>query len=262
MRAIPREQIVADDANNIRSTLGNLDELVGYIQIARYIEPLVVLQLDEGPHTDNTRYQLRAGFRRFAASGIALERARADGYQDTAYLELLPCTVYLPSQREAAELATFLENEGRRPVNFVDRAQYFSDLRHRFCWTTHEIADRSGLKEPTVRFYLRCVKHLHEEVMAELRRGHKISQELLMAWCKIPHEKQLEELDAWRLQRSGQRKQGNAAARHRRRPSKPRRPTRAAMDQAIGQAKAANREDLAEWLEWATGIRARPPSLN
>lgn len=62
---LPLSQIIADSANNSRSILAGITELANDIKINGLLQPLVVTAAE--PDALDSRYVLRAGFRRFAA---------------------------------------------------------------------------------------------------------------------------------------------------------------------------------------------------
>lgn len=114
-----------------------LEELRDSIRNHGLLQPVVLRKVDSG-------YQLVSGERRWRASRLAgmatIPALVRDGVDDDAMLEL-----------------ALVENVQRRDLNSIERARAFKDMMDRLGATQQVVADKVGLKRPSVANLLRLL---------------------------------------------------------------------------------------------------------
>jgi len=128
-----------------------LAELAASISANGVLQPIVVRA------TQNGRYQLIAGERRWRASKRAGKSA-------------VPAVVRQVSSQQALEM-TIVENLQREDLSPMDHARAFDRLAHEFGLTQEQIAQRTGKDRATVANYLRLLK-LPATVQIEVSAGN------------------------------------------------------------------------------------------
>jgi len=128
-----------------------LAELAASISANGVLQPIVVRA------TQNGRYQLIAGERRWLASKRAGKSA-------------VPAVVRQVSSQQALEM-TIVENLQREDLSPMDHARAFDRLAHEFGLTQEQIAQRTGKDRATVANYVRLLK-LPAPVQIEVSAGN------------------------------------------------------------------------------------------
>lgn len=149
---LPIESLVPHAAN-VRENLGDLTELADSIREQGIIQPIVVT---EHPTVDG-KFLILAGHRRHEAAFIA-------------GLAKVPVVIRHGDEETTDQIALMLaENLQRSDLNPVEKAEGLGALRARG-WTQRQIAQRVGIHESNVSYYLKLLE-LDEESLERLRRG-------------------------------------------------------------------------------------------
>ena len=147
-----------------------LEELAESIKILGLIQPITVRL------TDNKKYQIISGERRFRASAIA-------------GLTRIPAYVRKADDQGMLEMA-IVENIQRENLDSIEIAMSFQRLIEECCLTQEQMADRVGKKRATVTNYLRLLK-LPAEIQLAIR-ARKITMGHARALLSLDsHKKQL-----------------------------------------------------------------------
>lgn len=137
---------------NIRTELGDLDELADSIRVHGILQPLVVARHP----TRAGGYQLLAGHRRMAAAQMAGLRA-------------VPVVVRGQVDAGTAIELMLIENCHRSDLGPIEKAQAFADLLKRG-YSQSRIAERTGLSQSTVSYHL-ALMELDESSQEKVRSG-------------------------------------------------------------------------------------------
>lgn len=129
----------------------SLDELAASIRELGIVQPLT-LRL-----TDNGRYQIIAGERRWRAASVA-------------GLNSVPAYVRTASDSEVTEMA-LIENIQREDLNAIEVALGFKKLIDSYSLTQERLSERLGKKRATIANHLRLLK-LPAEIQLGLRDRH------------------------------------------------------------------------------------------
>jgi ParB family chromosome partitioning protein len=132
-----------------------LSDLAGSIQTQGVLQPIVVRPAPPRLGTDQQRFVLILGERRFRASKIAGKTT-------------IPAIVKRVSEQQAAEM-TLVENLQRQDLDCLEQAQAFANLSTEFNLTQEEIGKRVGVSREQVSNYLRLLK-LPPTVLMALRK--------------------------------------------------------------------------------------------
>ncbi len=147
-----------------------LEELAESIKILGLIQPITVRL------TDNKKYQIISGERRFRASAIA-------------GLKRIPAYVRKADDQGMLEMA-IVENIQRENLDSIEIAMSFQRLIEECSLTQEQMADRVGKKRATVTNYLRLLK-LPAEIQLAIR-ARKITMGHARALLSLDsHKKQL-----------------------------------------------------------------------
>lgn len=156
-----------------RQNEDGLEELAADIAARGLIHPPVARAV-------NGRYQLACGHRRVAA-------CRMLGW------EVVPVDVRDLSDQDMALMA-WSENESRKGLNPLERAEAIRRMMQEFGWTQEEAGQRLGLARSTVANILRLLD-LRPEVQEALQAG-RISERQALALAPLS-ELQWEKTDGW-----------------------------------------------------------------
>lgn len=137
---------------NIRTALGDLDELADSIRVHGILQPLVVARHPTRPGG----YQLLAGHRRMAAAQMAGLRA-------------VPVVIRGAVDPGTAIELMLIENCHRSDLGPMEKAQAFAKLRDRGYSQTH-IAARTGISQSTVSYHL-ALMDLDDSSQERVRSG-------------------------------------------------------------------------------------------
>lgn len=147
-----------------------LQDLAASIQSFGVIQPLLVRQKGLG-------YELVAGERRLRASKMAK-------------LTEVPVIVKILNDTEMAEIA-MIENLQREDLHFLEEAEGFSQLLHKFGFTQEELAKRMGKSQSTIANKLRLLK-LSIQIRTELCDA-KLTERHARALLKLSDEAKQQE---------------------------------------------------------------------
>lgn len=137
---------------NIRTALGDLDELADSIRVHGILQPLVVCRHPSRPGG----YQLLAGHRRMAAAQMAGLRA-------------VPVVIRSDVGDGAAIEVMLIENCHRADLSPMEKADAFAKLRDRG-YSQTRIAARTGISQSTVSYHL-ALTDLDESSQERVRTG-------------------------------------------------------------------------------------------
>jgi ParB family chromosome partitioning protein len=132
-----------------------LSDLAGSIQTQGVLQPIVVRPAAPRLGSDQQRFVLILGERRFRASKIAGKTT-------------IPAIVKRVSEQQAAEM-TLVENLQRQDLDCLEQAAAFANLSTNFKMTQEEIGKRVGVSREQVSNYLRLLR-LPPEVVVALQR--------------------------------------------------------------------------------------------
>ena len=132
---------IEPDPNQPRSTMGDLDELVGSIRDKGVLEPILVRPRPDGPDGNGEipaglLYRIISGERRFRA-------AQEAGLYEVPVIEMDV------SEQEALEIA-LIENLQRKDLTPFEEAEGYRLLAERHSYTHEEIADAVGKSRTVV----------------------------------------------------------------------------------------------------------------
>jgi ParB family chromosome partitioning protein len=129
---------IEPDPNQPRSTMGDLDELVGSIRDKGVLEPILVRPRpeDEGPEPPGVLYRIISGERRYRA-------AQEAGLYEVPVIEMDV------SEQEALEIA-LIENLQRKDLTPFEEAEGYRLLAERHAYTHEEIAEAVGKSRTVV----------------------------------------------------------------------------------------------------------------
>jgi len=133
-RMVPLSAIEAD-ANQPRSTMGDLGELAASIREKGVLEPILVREVPAGDNRQ-ARYVIISGERRYRAALLA-------GLTD---VPVIPMEV---SDEEALEIA-LVENLQRKDLTPFEEAEGYRALQQRFSYTQEDIAKAVGKSRTVV----------------------------------------------------------------------------------------------------------------
>ncbi|MFQ3573455.1 MAG: ParB/RepB/Spo0J family partition protein [Thermodesulfovibrionales bacterium] len=141
---IPIEKIIPNE-HQPRKTFNNerLQELADSIKEKGILQPVIVSRTDDG------KYKLIAGERRWKAAGLA-------------GLKQIPSLVKEYSSQDAIEIA-LIENIQREELNPLETAEAFHRLIQEYNLTQEELSKRVGKERATIANYLRVLR-LPEEI--------------------------------------------------------------------------------------------------
>lgn len=151
---IPRELVVVGE-RQIRAKLPAVEELAEIIRGTRWVAPLQVRQRSDG------KYDLIAGHRRFAATGLLHE-------SDGSWSEL-PVQVVEADEARLLEVQA-AENDGRRPANWLEWARHLDRYQSLTGAKQKDIAKTFGKSQTWVNHHLQSVRKIHPEILADIER--------------------------------------------------------------------------------------------
>ncbi|NJL27032.1 MAG: ParB/RepB/Spo0J family partition protein [Thermoanaerobaculia bacterium] len=148
-KMVPISQI-EPDANQPRSTMGDLSDLVASIRDKGILEPLLVRPIPEG-NTSGRSYLIISGERRYRA---AMQAGVVD----------VPVIVMEVGEDEALEIA-LIENLQRKDLTPFEEAEGYQALAERFNYTHEAIAEAVGKSRTVIT-----------ESFALLQMSHKVRE--------------------------------------------------------------------------------------
>jgi len=160
-----RIDAIESNADQPRTHLGNLDDLVGSIRQHGVLEPLLVRKGAEG------KYQLVSGERRFAAA-------------KTAGLEEVPCIELHVVDEVALEIA-LIENLQRQDLNPFEEAEGFNTLISKYGYSQEQVAGAIGKSRVTVSESIKLLA-LPEEIRLACRHADIHAKGILLEIAKAP----------------------------------------------------------------------------
>jgi ParB family chromosome partitioning protein len=161
-------QFLVTPTIQVRTELGNLDELMRSIRENGLLQPIIVRPRD-------SRFEIVAGNRRYQACKKLRWR-------------LMPCIVKELSDKEAYELS-LLENVQRDNLSIIEEAQAYRNYTEKFGWGgVSELARKIGKSEAHISHCI-SILNLPIEILAKIRAGElKKSVALELLWI---HDKDL-----------------------------------------------------------------------
>lgn len=158
MTTVRLAQLV-ENPDNPRETLGSIVELAASIVEIGLLQPLLVMADDAGG------YLVVDGHRRFAAM------------QSVGYAKPIP-VVLTDMNRAQRIVAAVSAGAYTRPINAIERARAFRQLRDECGLTQVEIAKRCGCSQATVNSGLRLIE-LDAEAQAKVQAGEMSAQQAI-----------------------------------------------------------------------------------
>lgn len=138
---------------NVRVELGDLTEFAASIRAQGLLQPLTVR-----PHpTIADDFEAIAGHRRHEACRLA-------------GLAAVPCVIRTDIDDTTAVELMIIENLQRRALNPIEKAEAFGRLRDQHALTATQIADRTGLSQSTISYFLSLLE-LDTRTRERVRRG-------------------------------------------------------------------------------------------
>ena len=171
-RMIPISSITSN-ADQPRSSLGDLSDLVASISVHGVLEPLLVRRRERGG------YELVSGERRFHA---ALQ----------AGLEEVPCIELEVEDRQALEIA-LIENLQRRDLSAFEEAEGFQTLVEKYGYTHEQVARAVGRSRVTVTETLTLLK-IPQDLRDACRHADIRAKGLLLQIARAGSREEMESL--------------------------------------------------------------------
>jgi ParB family chromosome partitioning protein len=174
--AIQRTRLVisidklAEDPNNERKTLNNIEEMVASVKAHGIIEPITVVALDDG------RYQIVTGHRRYRAAKLA-------------GLDQVEILVRQPEDDHRHRIKSLISNLQRESVPALELAEAIKALVEQEQLAQEQVAEQLGKDKTWVSQLLRIL-----DLPAELKRKVETSQ-LLLSYDALGKIARLDERD-------------------------------------------------------------------
>ena len=186
---IPLE-FVEPNAEQPRTTLGNIEELAASIREKGVLEPILVRAI--GPN----RYQIISGERRFRAASLA-------------GLDEIPAIELDASDQETLEIA-LVENIQRKDLTPFEEAEGLMVLQQKFGYTHEKISHVIGKSRTTITETL-SINDIPDRIRAMCREAGIANKSILVQIARAGDEKAMEDVvrryAAGELTRDGVRKQ-------------------------------------------------------
>ena len=197
---------IEPDANQPRSAMGHLDDLVGSIRDKGILEPLLVRQHPTAEEGSEKSYLIISGERRYRA---ALEA----GLYEVPIIELEV------SEEEALEIA-LIENLQRKDLTPFEEAEGYQALAARFDYTHEQIAETVGKSRTVITecfSLLQMPARVREAVLALGVTSKSALLEVLKAKTEDEMIQLIEQVSSFGLSRDDLRRRTRAKPRSARR---------------------------------------------
>ncbi len=169
---IPLE-FVEPNAEQPRTTLGNIEELAASIRDKGVLEPILVRGI--GPN----RYQIISGERRFRAASLA-------------GLDEIPAIELDVDDKEQLEIA-LIENIQRKDLTPFEEAEGFSVLQQKFGYTHEKIAQVIGKSRSTITETL-SINDIPDRIRAMCREAGISNKSILVQIARAGDEEAMEDV--------------------------------------------------------------------
>src|SRR3954453_19099406 len=169
---IPLE-FIEPNAEQPRTSLGNIEELAASIREKGVLEPILVRQI--GPN----RYQIISGERRFRAASLA-------------GLDEIPAIELDVDDKEQLEIA-LIENIQRKDLTPFEEAEGFSALQQKFDYTHEKISQVIGKSRTTVTETL-MLNDIPDRIRAMCREAGIANKSVLVQVARAGSEQAMEDV--------------------------------------------------------------------
>lgn len=240
---IPYDKIVV--GRQVRLFFGNVDELAAKIDASKWVDPLIVMPLDDGT------YRLICGERRYKAIG-ALRKIDRNAGAPLRHAHV-DAQIYEGSELGAALLNT-RENLGRKDLTCYELALQIDHLMKTHGLTQTDVAHELGFSPSLISRHLSVLK-LDPSILKTIERGIIPPLSDLVSWARLRPEQQKKEFQAWQ----GLDEQSNPTTnkgRKKKRRMVPLKKAEALL--AALEAAKADKMTLAS-VRYLMGIREKPP---
>jgi len=169
---IPLAMIEAN-ADQPRTSLGNIEELAASVREKGVLEPILVRAI--GPN----RYQIISGERRFRAAGLA-------------GLDEIPAIELDVDDREQLEIA-LIENIQRKDLTPFEEAEGFLALQQKFDYTHEKISQVIGKSRTTITESL-MLNNIPDRIRAMCREAGIANKSVLVQVARASSEQAMEDV--------------------------------------------------------------------
>lgn len=170
---IPVDQIIADEAFNVRKNYEDIEELAESIDSIGLEEPLVVRQTKKG-------YSLNSGFRRFKAIQFLMKREKPSEHTVRIKNVGVLCRVKEYESEALAMISNLAENTGKRSLKTYDLANRFHELEETHGMKRKKIAEFCGVTQGYISQLVNLYKNLAPEVL-DAWKGTDLAHEIPIA---------------------------------------------------------------------------------
>jgi ParB/RepB/Spo0J family partition protein len=252
---IPYGDIIADEDFNVRKNYEDIEELAESINGIGLEEPLVVRSTKKG-------YSLNAGFRRYKAIGLLMEREKPSHHTTLIKNKGVECRVKEYESEALAMISNLAENTGKRGLRTYDLAKRFHDLEEVHGMKRKKIADFCSVTQAYISQLVGCYKDLAPEVLEAWENTKNLAHELpldkLKEWKKEDQETQAKLLDDYLGDGSGIEDPDAPPEEKENSKKGGKTPTKAEIKQQIEKLEEMKKEgkdlpDGLKALKWATG---------